>query len=105
MKDNISQFHISAMCRVLAVSTSGFYGWLKDAGGVRGREDEALSEIIKKAFEDSRGAYGSRRIRRGLQRLEKGCTLWRIHRLIHHSGRGVQYACGDYQKVIKRAGM
>ena len=24
--------------------------------------------------------------------------------LIHHSDRGVQYACGDYQKVVKRAG-
>jgi len=25
--------------------------------------------------------------------------------LIHHSDRGVQYACGDYQKVIKRSEM
>jgi transposase InsO family protein len=25
--------------------------------------------------------------------------------LIHHSDRGVQYACGDYQRVITRAGM
>jgi len=25
--------------------------------------------------------------------------------LIHHSDRGVQYACSDYQKVIKRVGM
>lgn len=24
--------------------------------------------------------------------------------LIHHSDRGIQYACGDYQKVIVRAG-
>ena len=25
--------------------------------------------------------------------------------LIHHSGRGVQYACGDFQKLLKRHGM
>jgi len=25
--------------------------------------------------------------------------------LIHHLDRGVQYACSDYQKVIKRVGM
>jgi len=25
--------------------------------------------------------------------------------LIHHSDRGIQYACGDYQKIIKRAEM
>jgi len=25
--------------------------------------------------------------------------------LIHHSDRGVQYACGDYQRIIRRAGM
>jgi len=195
------------MCRVLRVSTSGFYDWLKDPDGIRGREDVELSEQITKIFEESKESYGSRRIRRALRKLEKYCSRGRIRRLmrrlgliakrrrrfhittnskhcfdvhpnllernfsvdgpdqvwvsdityiwtdegwlflatvidlfsrkvvgwsmseslksqiaidalemaiaarnpapglIHHSDRGVQYACGDYQKIIRRAGM
>ena len=74
------------MCRVLDVSTSGFYGWLKDPVGKRGRQDEALSEKIDKAFKESRETYGSRRIRRELKKLERGCTLKRVRRLMRKLG-------------------
>lgn len=74
------------MCRVLGVSASGFYGWQKSPGGKRGREDESLSEEIKNAFLDSRETYGSRRIRRQLKKLARGCTLRRIRRLMRKLG-------------------
>ncbi len=195
------------MCRVLNVSPSGFYGWLKDPAGVRGRQDEALCENIRSIFKDSKESYGNRRIRRALRKMKTYCSRGRIRRLmrklgliarrrrrfrittnskhgfevyenllkrdfkvdgpdqvwvgdityiwtdegwlflatvidlfsrkvvgwsmseslrsqiaidalemaiaarnpnpglIHHSDRGVQYACGDYQKIIRRVGM
>ena len=195
------------MCRVLKVSTSGFYSWLKDPDGVRRREDKELEKQIQQIFDDNRESYGSRRIRRELKKRSIRCTRNRVRRLmrklglipkrrrrfrvttnsrhgfdvhpnllarnflaehrdqvwvsdityiwtdegwlflasvidlysrkvvgwsmseslkakiainaldmaiaarkpapglIHHSDRGVQYACGDYQKVVKRAQM
>lgn len=74
------------MCRVLKVSASGFYGWLKEPGGKRAIEDESLSEHIRKAFEESQKRYGSRRIRRELKRLQRRCTLGRIRRLMRKLG-------------------
>lgn len=71
------------MCRVLKVSTSGFYGWLKEPGGKRGKEDEAL---IGDVFRESRETYGSRRIRRELKKLEGKCTLRRVRRLMRKLG-------------------
>jgi len=74
------------MCRVLKVSTSGFYGWLKEPGGKRSKDDETLSEQIRTAFDDSRETYGSRRVRRELKKLGRGCTLRRIRRLMNKLG-------------------
>lgn len=74
------------MCRVLRVSTSGFYEWLKDPDGVRGREDEEFCEQIKKIFEDSKETYGNRRIRRALRKLKKRCSRGRIRRLMLRLG-------------------
>jgi transposase InsO family protein len=74
------------MCRILNISTSGFYGWLKEPGGKRRKDDEALCDQIKKAFDASRQTYGSRRIRRELKKLERGCTLRRIRRLMRKLG-------------------
>lgn len=47
------------MCRILKVSPSGFYDWLKDPSGVRGREDDDLCEDIRRIFADSEEAYGN----------------------------------------------
>jgi len=74
------------MCRVLRVSTSGFYDWLKDPDGMRGREDVELSEQISKIFEESKETYGSRRIRRALRKLRRYCSRRRIRRLMRRLG-------------------
>lgn len=70
------------MCRVLKVSTSGFYGWLKDPDEVRRREDNELCEHISTIFEDSRKTYGSRRICREMRKKHIRCTRNRIGRLM-----------------------
>lgn len=80
------EFRIRPMCNVLKVSPSGFYGWVKEPGGVRGRKDELLSEDIQKIFLDSLKTYGSRRIRRALRKMKKRCSRGRVRRLMRRLG-------------------
>lgn len=55
------------MCRVLAVSVSGFSAWRKRPVSAREREDGALAERIVEIFQEHRGVYGSPRIHSALQ--------------------------------------
>lgn len=50
------------MCRVLEVSTSGYYAWLKRTPSRRAQEDQALTERIKRIHKRSKGTYGAPRI-------------------------------------------
>ena len=50
------------MCRWLAVSTSGFYDWLKRPQSASAARREVLTGRIRHFFADSDGTYGYRRI-------------------------------------------
>jgi putative transposase len=47
------------MCRVLEVSTSGYYAWLKRSRSKRAQEDETLKKRIKEIYTRSKGTYGA----------------------------------------------
>lgn len=55
-------FSVATMCRVLGVSTSGFYDWQKAPGSARAKQDAALAAKIAETHERSRGRYGSPRV-------------------------------------------
>jgi putative transposase len=56
------EFPVVVMCRVLAVSESGFYAWRKRPACRRTREDAQLSSHIRQVFRTHRERYGSPRI-------------------------------------------
>nr|WP_252374221.1 hypothetical protein [Hydrogenophaga sp. 2FB] len=47
------------MCRVLAVSHSGFYEWMDRAPSQRSQDDARLTRLIRESFELSDRTYGS----------------------------------------------
>ena len=49
---------VAVACRVLRVSTSGYYEWRERGPSVRARADEALSAQIHAIHAYSRGTYG-----------------------------------------------
>ena len=53
---------ITCMCRWLGVSKSGFYEWRSRPESATARRKEELKLFIKKAFDDSDGTYGYRRV-------------------------------------------
>ena len=79
-------FSIRAMCRVLEVSTSGYYAWRRRKISVRTREDEALRRRIGSIHEQSRRTYGSPRIHAELKDEGVQVGRKRIARLLKESG-------------------
>jgi putative transposase len=53
---------ITLMCRWLEVSKSGYYEWRSRPESATARRREELRLLIKKAFDDSDGTYGYRRV-------------------------------------------
>ena len=77
-------------CRVLGVSTSGYYAWEKRGPSARQATDAVLLERIRASHRASRRAYGSPRIRRDL--IDEGWRVSpkRVARLMREHGiRGV----------------
>ena len=59
-----ANYPVTVLCRVLSVSTSGFYDWLrrKDHPSVRSLSDTELTTKISKIHTGSRGTYGAPRV-------------------------------------------
>ena len=50
------------MCRILNVSRSGFYAWLKRPESPTEQANHSLIGLIKQVYQTSKGAYGAPRI-------------------------------------------
>jgi len=55
-------YDLTVLCRLLKVSRSGFYAWLRRPLSARAIADQVLTEQIRDAFGDNRQVYGSPRI-------------------------------------------
>jgi len=55
-------YDLTVLCRLLKVSRSGFYAWLRRPLSARAIADQVLTEQIRDAFDDNRQVYGSPRI-------------------------------------------
>ncbi len=81
-------FHTVRMAKVLKVSESGYYKWLRCREAVPGAKevsDRLLGEEIDKIFRESRGSYGSRKITAVLRRT-RTVNHKRVERLMKEHG-------------------
>ena len=62
MSANQARFPVSALCRLLGVSTSGYYAWAKGAPSQRSMVDAALTRKIRTIHLQSKKIYGAPRI-------------------------------------------
>ena len=68
------EFPVVVMCRVLEVSESGYYAWLKRPTCQRQREDAQLTQKIRQVFVTHQRRYGSPRILRELRDEGINCS-------------------------------
>ena len=89
---------VSAMCRALKVSKSGFYGWRDRAPSARARADAALSEKIARIHRESRETYGAARVHFELRTLGVRCARKRVARLMREAGL---FGCGGRRRKAR----
>lgn len=77
---------VACLCRVLEVSFSGFYAWLRREPSERARKDEELAERIKAIHDASRGIYGAPRIHAELKDEGTPVGKKRVARLMRAQG-------------------
>ena len=76
IKDHRDCFPVVAMCRVLQVSKSGYYRWVKAKPSLRTLRSLRIQASVKQVYEDSNQIYGSVKIADQLgkdDRLETAC--------------------------------
>jgi transposase InsO family protein len=71
-------YPVLVICRVLDVTTSGYYAWNKRPISIRQREEERLELEIRAAHKRTRQTYGPERLQRDLS--DNGITVG-IHRI------------------------
>jgi putative transposase len=86
VKANQATYPVVRMCRLLGVSTSGYYAWLKRGPSKRALQDASLTELISEIHAQSWGAYGAPMIHEEL--AERGIRVGRkrVARLMKAAG-------------------
>jgi putative transposase len=77
---------IACMCRWLEVSRSGYYEWRSQPDSAMAQRREQLKLLIARAFDDSDGTYGHRRVRAQLARWGVRAGLELVRGLMRELG-------------------
>lgn len=86
MSENRAGYPIAVTCRVLGVSPSGYYAWVKRPPSWRSVTDAALTEKIRSAHAASKGTYGAPRLRIDLAEAGIRVGRKRVARLMRNVG-------------------
>lgn len=89
-------YPVRTMCRVLEVSSSGFYAWLHRRPSKRSKSNAALLGTIKQIHKESDGTYGAPRVHADLPEKKASASLNRVARVMRGAG---------IQGVSRRKGM
>ena len=82
IKENRNQYDVKMMCRLLEVTRSGYYAWLREPISHRAQEDVRLLRLIRASFVASHGVYGAPRVFLDLREAGETCSKHRVARLM-----------------------
>lgn len=77
---------MNLLCRVLGVSTSGYYAYLKRPPKSTSSEDASCLKRIKRAYHQHKGTYGAKRIAGFLKTSGYTVNHKRVARLLLEDG-------------------
>ena len=82
IKAQSGTFGVRMLCRVLDVTPSGYYAWLKKPLSRHASEDARLLGLIRASFIASQGIYGAPRVFLDLREAGETCSKHRVARLM-----------------------
>jgi putative transposase len=86
VSENRARYPTAVMCRILGVSPSGYYAWVKRPTSTRALTDAALTAEIGAAHAASKGTYGAPRLRIDLAEAGIRVSRKRVARLMRDAG-------------------
>lgn len=86
MHQQHTEFKVSRMCQVLAVSRSGYYEWLNRSPSPHAEADQQVQDKVQRCFAQGRGTYGTRRIKHLLAQEGLQVSRRRIGRVLSQAG-------------------
>lgn len=81
IREHDREFRITALCRVLDVSRSGYYGWRTRPASARQQANDRLLQYIRAIHVSSRENYGAVKTWEALTKAGEACGLNRVARL------------------------
>ena len=86
ISDHRERANVGLMCKVLNISRSGYYAWLKRPRSRRSKENRKLADHIRIIHAKSRKIYGAPRIYRKLRENGISCSQNRVARIMKQEG-------------------
>lgn len=81
-----SEYRVSKMCKVLAVSSSGYYAWKRRAPRPKELEDLKILRVMMEIHEQNYHTYGGVKMKHCLEQKGWYISLGRIYRLMRQNG-------------------
>ena len=86
IKEESSRFSLGLMCRLLSVSTSGYYNWRSRKPSRREEENRQLANKIKAIFDDEKSRSGALRITKRLNNEGTPVGRHRVAKIMRSNG-------------------
>lgn len=96
IRSKAKEHSVRMMCRILSVSSSGYYGWLTRPASMRTQENTQLGHKIKDIFDEEKSRSGARRITKILNREGQMVSRRRVSKLMVLQGLRAK-ACRKYK--------
>jgi len=81
-----SQYPVKLMCRVLRVSSSGYYAWRIRPESQRAKTNRELAQVIRRVHAESKQVYGRPKVTAELKAEGYGCGQRKVGRLMRIAG-------------------
>ena len=86
IRDHAGRWPIRLVCRVLAVSASGYYAWRSRPESARSAANRKLLGEVRRFHAEHHGCYGSPRTRAALRAKGRTASRGRVERLMRRHG-------------------
>lgn len=84
IKEHVEEYPRALMCRVLKVSRSGYYGWIRHTPSPQEKKREVITEAAQSFYARSHNIYGYRKVYEDIEKeTEIDCCEETVRKIMH----------------------